>query len=357
MKLYEGGLMSKWKIACGAAILAASLAPSAHADEFTKLTMMTFSGPVDVPGITLPAGTYRFELADPTSSRRVVRVSDKDGSKTYGMFISLPNQRMTPTDKPVVMFKEAAAGAPPAVQVWFYPGETYGYEFAYPHDQALKIARATHESVLAYTDHSTASTTDEDRMASMKNAEIGRIDENDKPISTDETLKESSEPRTPVATTGSTSASAASSTAPVSTPAAASSTPASTTETASSIAPASSTAPASTTTAASTTAPASSAAPASSTAPVATTAEAATPAPTVAPAPAASETAVGTSGRASSVPAPTSMTGSAPSTADAAKPARKHLPKTASQLPLIAIFSALALAGGFGVRLVRQGAL
>src|SRR5436305_2704468 len=181
--------MRTWKIALGAALLAAGLAPSAHADEFTKLTLLTFSGPVDVPGVTLPAGTYRFELADPTTSRRVIRVSDKDGSKTYGMFISLPNQRMTPTDKPVVMFKESAAGAPPAVQVWFYPGESYGYEFAYPHDQALKIAKATHQPVLAYTDRAGASASDADRTASMKSAQVARIDENDKPVSNDESLK------------------------------------------------------------------------------------------------------------------------------------------------------------------------
>src|SRR3954447_13445986 len=145
--------MRTWKLAFGTAVLVAGLAPGATADDFTKLTLLTFSGPVDVPGITLPAGTYRFELADPTTSRRVVMVSDKDGNKSYGMFLSIPNQGMAPADKPVVMFKEAAAGAPPAVQVWFYPGETYGYEFAYPHDQALKIAKATHQSVLAYTDH------------------------------------------------------------------------------------------------------------------------------------------------------------------------------------------------------------
>lgn len=192
--------MSKWKIACSAAIFACALAATAHADDFTKLSLLTFSGPVDVPGITLPAGTYRFELADPATGRRVVKVADKDGKKTYGMFISIPNQRMTPSDKPVVMFKEAAAGAPPAVQAWFYPGETFGYEFAYPHSQALKIAKATHQPVLSYTDRATASTSDSERMASMKSAQVARIDENDRPVSSDEALKESTAARTPVET-------------------------------------------------------------------------------------------------------------------------------------------------------------
>jgi hypothetical protein len=275
--------MSTWKIACGAAILAAGLAPAAHADEFTKLTLLTFSGPVDVPGITLPAGTYRFSLADPESGRRVVKISDKDGTKTYGMFLSIPNQRMTPADKPVVMFREAAAGAPPAVQVWFYPGETYGYEFAYPHDQALKIAKATHQSVLAYSDRSNASASDDDRMASMKTGEVARIDENDKPVSSDAALKESSEPRVPVQT------------------------------------------PAATTTARAT-----------------------------APAPAT----VGTSGTAAAASAP--MTSAPAATAprqESSKPPRKHLPRTGSELPLLALLSGLSLAGGFGVRLARKAAL
>jgi hypothetical protein len=250
--------MSKWKIAYGAALLAVSLASPARADEFTKLTLLTFSGPVEVPGITLPAGTYRFQLADPTTGRRVVKVSDKDGTKTYGMFITMSNQRMTPSKTPVVMFKETAAGAPPAVQVWFYPGETYGYEFAYPHDQALRIAKANHQPVLAYADRTSASSTDDQRMTSMKSADVARIDENDRPISSDEALKESSERRPPVA-----------------------------------MPPATTTAPAQTN-------------------------------------------------------APVATSGSAP------RLARRHLPRTASSLPLLALLSGLSLAGAFGIRVQRQ---
>jgi hypothetical protein len=222
----------------------------------------------------------------------VVKVADKDGTKTYGMFLSMPNQRMTPTKDPVVMFKETAAGAPPAIQVWFYPGETYGYEFAYPHDQALKIAKATHQPVLSYTDHSTASTTDEERMASMRSAEVSRIDENDKPVSSDEALKQSSEARTAAAS------------------------------------------PTATTTASST---------ATTTASPTATTTAPRTATTTAPRTAASarsQSAVGT-------------TGSTSDAAAAPPPVRKHLPRTASELPLLALIATLSLAGGFGLRLAR----
>jgi len=219
--------------------------------------------------MNLAAGTYRFELADPTTGRRVVKVADKDGKKTYGMFISIPNQRMTPSDKPVVMFKEAVAGAPPAVQAWFYPGETFGYEFAYPHDQALKIAKATHQPVMSYTDRSNASTSDSERMASMKSAQVGRIDENDKPVSSDEALKESTLARAPVET------------------------------------------------------------PPAQTARVQPRAAA----------PGQDDATIGTSGTRT------------------AAPARKHLPRTGSELPLLALISSLSLAGGVGVRLVARKAL
>ena len=295
--------MSTWKIACSAAILALGLVPAAHADEFSKLTLLTFSGPVDMPGIVLPAGTYRFQLADPETGRRVVKVTDKDGTKVYGMFLAMENQRMKASDKPVVMFNEATAGSPPSVRAWFYPGETYGYEFAYPHDQALKIARSTHQPVLSWSDRSDASTTEADRMTSMKSAETARIDENDKPVSADEALKESSEPRHPVTTTAEAPASTTTSTEP----------------------------------------------PVAATTPAATT----IPEPTIAPAPATASatttsTPVATSGTISAAPAP------AATTATTAKPARKHLPRTGSELPLLALISSLSLAGGLGARLTRK---
>jgi hypothetical protein len=281
--------MRTWKIACRAAVLAVGLSTAAHADEWNKLTYLTFSGPVNMPGITLPAGTYRFELMDPDTSRRVIRVSDKDGTKNYGIFLSIPDQKIEPSNNPVVMFREMPAGTPQAIQAWFYPGETTGYEFVYPHDQALKIAAATHQPVLSMGE-SKASTTEADRVASMRGAEVGRIDENDKSVTTPSSA-------------ASTTAAAQPTTAP---PATSASQP--------------TTAPQATTTAQPTTA----------TRPT-TTPQPTTAAPTTAHDDAAPTT-VGTSGRASS----------------------RHLPRTASPLPLTALFSVLALTGALGVRTARK---
>src|SRR5947207_4220598 len=101
-------------IACALAVLALFAVPNARADEYTKLTYLTFSGPVQLPGISLPGGTYMFKLADPDSSRRVLQVWDKDGTKLYTTLLTIPDQRMEASDKPVVMFTERPSGQPQA---------------------------------------------------------------------------------------------------------------------------------------------------------------------------------------------------------------------------------------------------
>jgi hypothetical protein len=330
---WKGDLMRTWKVACGAALVAVGLmAAPAHADEWNKLTYLTFSAPVTMPGVTLPAGTYRFELMDPDTSRRVIRVSDKDGSKQFGIFLSISDRKLEPSDDPVVMFREMPAGLPQAVRAWFYPGETYGYEFVYPHDQAEKIAKATHQSVLAMNEPA-SSTTENERVTSMRGADVGRIDENGKPVSSDAELKESSSQRpaqTATATGAATTASSTSAPSPTtseSTTASASPRPAP--------APSPSTAPSSAPAAPSSTAPtaasttASSAA--SSTASNPTTAQSNTARSSTADDRAAAR-AVGTSG-ASRAP---------------------RLPRTASPIPLLALLSTLSIAGAAGVRIARK---
>src|SRR5512135_2737305 len=99
-------LMRALKMMTCAIALTAFLAPGAHADEWNKLTYLTFSGPVQLPGVTLPAGTYAFKLADTWSNRHVVQVFDKDQSKIYGTFLTVSDQKLEPSDKPLVMFRE-----------------------------------------------------------------------------------------------------------------------------------------------------------------------------------------------------------------------------------------------------------
>jgi hypothetical protein len=137
------------KTLIAAVAVLAFVAGSARADESNKLTYLTFSKPVQLPGVTLPAGRYRFELADTQESRRVIKVQSEDGKKQLAMLLSVPNQlRDIPKDA-LVLFNETAQGQPDAVKSWNYPGERIGYEFVYPRKQAIVIAHQTHKSVLA----------------------------------------------------------------------------------------------------------------------------------------------------------------------------------------------------------------
>jgi len=171
--------------------------------------------------------------------------------KIYATILAIPDQRLEPADKPVVLFSERPVGLPPAIKAWFYPGRTIGDEFVYPKRQAIEIARASHTTVLASTEESRES----DRMKSM---EVGRVNESGEMATT-----------TPPASVG-TSGNASAKTGPEAAP--------------------------------TTTAPARSAR--------ATTARATT--------------------------------------------ARNELPRTASNLPLVALLSGLSIAAGLGVRRARR---
>jgi hypothetical protein len=190
------------KSICCAAALTVCLAPGARADEWNKKTILTFSGPVQIPGATLAAGTYVFKLADLTGNRHVVQVFDKDEKKIYSTILAIPDQKLDPSDKPVVMFAERPAGTPQAVKAWFYPGETIGNEFVYPKAQAMKIAKETHQSVLSMDDRSNATTTDEERRESMKTASVSRVDESGAAPATTTAQAAQPAPRTAPTTAG-----------------------------------------------------------------------------------------------------------------------------------------------------------
>ena len=131
-------------VLAGVLVVAVFTGPSARpaqASDFDKLTYVTLSGPVEIPGVALPAGTYTFKLADPETGHRVVQVLSKDGKTVYATFFSLPETRPAPAGAIVTLYDGGmATGSPEAIKAWFYPGETTGFEFVYPKKQAKKAA-------------------------------------------------------------------------------------------------------------------------------------------------------------------------------------------------------------------------
>jgi hypothetical protein len=137
------------------------MAGPAHASAatFDKLTYLTFSGRVQIPGVTLDAGTYRFRLADPDSSRHVVQVLSNDGSTVYAMFNTIPDNRVTVTREATVTFRETPAGVPPAVKSLFYGGEHRGYQFVYPKGEPIVTAERSNQPEILYVPRAAAPTT------------------------------------------------------------------------------------------------------------------------------------------------------------------------------------------------------
>jgi hypothetical protein len=126
--------------------------PTATADDWNRKTVITFSGPVEVPGVgaqTLPAGTYVFKILDSQSDRHIVQIFDKEETHVFTTILAIPNYRMHATDKTVITFRERPAGQPEALRAWFYPGHEWGEEFVYAKSRALELAKETNEPVLA----------------------------------------------------------------------------------------------------------------------------------------------------------------------------------------------------------------
>jgi len=87
--------------------LGSALAPRTNADTWDRLTKVTFSGPVEIPGQVLPAGTYWLKLLDSPSNRNIAQISNEDRNKVHA----------------------------------------YGQEFVYPKVRAVRLAGVAHQPV------------------------------------------------------------------------------------------------------------------------------------------------------------------------------------------------------------------
>ena len=98
-----------------------------------RTTYLTFSRSVRLPGVTLGAGTYVFELADPYNAAGVVRVLSRDRQKSF--FMGFTNATERPRGLRLdasVSLGESAAGVAPPITAWWPIGERTGRAFIYP---------------------------------------------------------------------------------------------------------------------------------------------------------------------------------------------------------------------------------
>lgn len=134
---------------CAVALLSAT---SALADEWNHKTIVTFSQPVAIPAVHQPGwgvlapGTYVFKLLDSSSDRHIVQIYNKDENEIYATILAIPNMRLRVTDKPVITFRETAAGEPAAIRAMFYPGANWGEEFVYPKTKGKGALHAQYQA-------------------------------------------------------------------------------------------------------------------------------------------------------------------------------------------------------------------
>jgi hypothetical protein len=139
---------------CCLVVLGMMVGPCAKADDWNRKTTITFSGPVEIPGVhlagwgVLPAGTYVFKILDSQSDRHIVQIFNQEETMIYATILAIPNYRLKATDKTVITFTERPAGEPEALRAWFYPGRNWGEEFVYPKAKAIALAKASNTPVL-----------------------------------------------------------------------------------------------------------------------------------------------------------------------------------------------------------------
>ncbi len=163
--------MTSWKalaIAAGVGVFGSIMAPNVMADEWNKRTILTVNEAIQVPGATLQPGKYVMKLMNSPSNRHVVQIFNGEESNIVTTILAIPNYRLQPTGKTEFTFWETPPGQPKALRAWFYPGDNFGQEFAYPKNAAASIATYAKTSV---------PTTYAENESQLTTAQVGSVNE------------------------------------------------------------------------------------------------------------------------------------------------------------------------------------
>ena len=120
------------------------------AGQWDKLTKLDVKETIMIPGKQLPPGKYVMKLMDSPSDRHIVMIFNEDQSKLVATVLAIPNSRLQPTGDTVLQYWETPTGVPPALRAWFYPGDNFGQEFAYPKAMAAELSRVNNAKVMYY---------------------------------------------------------------------------------------------------------------------------------------------------------------------------------------------------------------
>jgi len=95
-------------------------------------TVLTFSGPVALPGVSLSPGSYTFEIVDPDAGGDAVVV--KDLSRVQIVYMGMTKAVRRPpnvTTRSLVTFGTTRPEWPVPIIAWYPSGELSGRRFLY----------------------------------------------------------------------------------------------------------------------------------------------------------------------------------------------------------------------------------
>ena len=84
-----------------------------------------------------------------------MQIFNREQSQLLATLLAVAAERNRPEGEPVITFSETPSNMAPALRYWYYAGETAGNEFVYPKSQAMTIARASGQGVMAVDTDST----------------------------------------------------------------------------------------------------------------------------------------------------------------------------------------------------------
>jgi len=140
--------IKKISLIFGLVLAAAVVLPVVHADEINQATKVTFSQPVQIPGKTLPAGSYLIQLAGSVSDREIVQIFNERHELLATLF-TIPRQRHEASGHAAFVLANQGQGTSETIVAWFYPGNDEGPEFLYPKSERRELARAKTQTVIA----------------------------------------------------------------------------------------------------------------------------------------------------------------------------------------------------------------
>lgn len=112
----------------------------------TRDVYFTFSQSVTIPNETLPAGKYLFRVN--SQNRNIVEIYTGDKARMIRRVFAIHAARSDSPERAEIRLIEGSSDAPVAIGTWWYPLQRQGWEFIYPREQALKLAKTSRQPIL-----------------------------------------------------------------------------------------------------------------------------------------------------------------------------------------------------------------